>query len=232
MTINLSVFYLNLARRTDRNEHCIKEIDKAGFKNITRIEAIDATTHVFSEKELSYFKNADFLNKDFTIGIMCNFLGHMMMWKKIIDDDLDYAIICQDDVYFVNGVMADIDNILKNMPNDTEIVEIGFHELASGSYFVPYNIHSQSSFMTFMRLYDSSVNGYIGKLRRNVNPCSLCYILTKKGAKELLEHTEKNGVIRATDGHINDFFNNKGNHYGSLKVLATGEPSFGSDIFS
>jgi GR25 family glycosyltransferase involved in LPS biosynthesis len=223
------VFYLNLERRKDRNENCIKEFTKAGFTNVTRIEALDANTYRPSPKEMSYFSKCDFMHLGKTAyRIMCNMLGHMKMWQKVLENNLDYAIICQDDVYFTENVVMHLSDILNNLPEDAGIVNLGLHKFAAHSVFVAYDLKNDSN----PQIFSKKVNEYVGIIKKHtVNPCSLCYIITKKGAKELLEHTEKQGVLRATDGHINDYYYNMNKYYGSLRVLATGDPSFGSDIF-
>ena len=69
-------------------------------------------------------------------------------------------------------------------------------------------------------------------LNKDVNPCSLAYIVTLKGAINLLFFFEKNGFHRATDWNYNDYLNNNNIFYGSSSVLCTGDPTLGSDIFS
>ena len=75
------------------------------------------------------------------------------------------------------------------------------------------------------------VNSYISILNDTVNPCSLGYIVTLNGAKNLINHFNTNGFLRATDWNFNDYLRSKNIFYGSNLVLCTGNPDFSSDIF-
>ena len=68
-------------------------------------------------------------------------------------------------------------------------------------------------------------------LKENINPCSLAYILTLKGAKNMVSFFEKTGFLRATDGNFNDYLQTKKIFYGSTTVLVTGNSDLKSDIF-
>lgn len=153
------------------------------------------------------------------------------MWQYILDNNLEYALICQDDVYFVDDFKLHLENILSNMPPDTDIINIGLHEYYCYAHFVAFDIRSQDSQSVLNRFYKSKINDFVGVLNERVNTCSLAYIMTRKGAQQVIDYTKNHGVLEATDNHINKFFISKGTYYGSLRILATGEPSFGSDIF-
>lgn len=229
---NLVVCYLNLTRRPDRNAHFLRECTKAGLKNVLRFDALDGRTYRPTEHEMTtYFAKSEFLNKPFRNFVICNFLGHMRMWRHIIDNNLEYSLICQDDVYFIDGVAGEIEKILCHMPPRPGIINIGFHEVACYALFKAFDLAGQDAEEVFKRFYQEKVNDYVGVLKPSENPNSLCYILTNEGARGLLEHTERMGVGFNTDHHMNDYFNGEGTQYGSLRILATGDPSFGSDIF-
>ena len=75
------------------------------------------------------------------------------------------------------------------------------------------------------------VNECICKLNTNYNPCSLCYIVTLKGAKNIIEYNEKYGFTRATDWHYSDYLERKNINYISRKILATTNNIFDSDVW-
>jgi hypothetical protein len=60
----------------------------------------------------------------------------------------------------------------------------------------------------------------------------LSYIITCDGAKNIIGHFEKNGFPYATDISLNRYLISKNIFYGSRKILCTGDPSFGTDIFN
>jgi hypothetical protein len=75
------------------------------------------------------------------------------------------------------------------------------------------------------------LNNDVCILNDTVNPCSLGYIVTLQGAKNLIKHFNEIGFRRATDWNYNDYLRSKNLFYGSRLVLCTGNPNFGSDIF-
>jgi hypothetical protein len=75
------------------------------------------------------------------------------------------------------------------------------------------------------------LNNAVCILNDTVNPCSLGYIVTLQGAKNLIKHFNEIGFRRATDWNYNDYLRSKNLFYGSRLVLCTGNPNFGSDIF-
>ena len=223
--VDVPFFYLNLLRRKDRNEFVRNEFTKAGIKNFTRMNALDATEYTVSSYEHLLFKT------ELSLPIRCNLLGHMIMWQRVIDSNLPYAIICQDDVYFIENLGHHLMKVINAIPADAEIVWLGMHEHAVYNDFIAFDLLKQTKDANLHRFFSKQINDEIGLLHETINPCSLCYLITHKGAENLISFTCENGVNRATDWHMNDYLCSKGIHYASLLMLATGEPSFGSDIF-
>jgi GR25 family glycosyltransferase involved in LPS biosynthesis len=96
-------FILNLDNETERLEICGKRIAKAGFSNIERYRAIDGK-HDDIQKEWEKFGNPKFheWDKEFHKN-KCKqacALGHYGIWKKIIDEKMEYAVVFEDDVQF------------------------------------------------------------------------------------------------------------------------------------
>lgn len=68
-------------------------------------------------------------------------------------------------------------------------------------------------------------------VKNTINPCSLGYIVTFNGAKNILDFFNRYGFLRATDWNYNDYLNSKNIFYGSTTVLCSGN-NLGSDIFT
>lgn len=79
--IDIPLIYINLERRTDRNSSVLTELNKIGFKNITRFNAV--------EKENG--------------ALGCSF-SHLKCLEIAIKNDYDYVLICEDDITFLNRV--------------------------------------------------------------------------------------------------------------------------------
>ena len=121
-----------------------------------------------------------------------------------------------------------LNDILDNLPKNSEMVNIGFHKYASGANFVRWDLKGENDHSI---LAQKRLNKQVCILKENINPCSLAYILTLKGAKNMVSFFEKTGFLRATDGNFNDYLQTKNIFYGSTTVLVTGNSDLKSDIF-
>lgn len=225
------IYYINLDRRPERNEHFLNSIKKFNFKKekIVRFKAIDGLTYNFSDEEKQMFINADFINTDAEFKIMGNQLSHYYILKDMISNNYNYILIFQDDVVFIDNFNEEINNLINNIPEDAEIINFGFHKVASLSYFEGIDLNNNNE-----NIVDAKeiINNHICKLPDYVNPCSLSYLVTLKGAKNLIEYFGEVGFLKATDWNYNDYLMKKDINYGSIKALCTGNSSFKSDIFS
>ena len=223
------LYYINLKRRPDRNNHFLNECLKANIPKhkIKRFEALDGLTYNFEDDEIILFKNVDYRGKPFENKIMGNQLSHFYILKEMVEKRYNYIIICQDDVIFRDNFLTYLNRVMNSIPIDAEIVNIGFHEFASYEHFVAWDLTKTNDLEKLGQKY----NDNICKLNNTVNPCSLAYIVTLKGAINLVNHFDNNGFFRATDWNYNDYLIKKNIFYGSRIVLCTGNPNLGSDIF-
>lgn len=228
------IFYINLSRRPDRNEHFIKAYKSVGIPDdlIERVEALDGKTYKPSEEESKMFSKCDYKYKDFYNNIVCNQLGHYYLLKEIIKREYKYTIICQDDVYFRSDFVQQINNLMSNIPEDSEIINIGLHSYANGKHFKAWDLNNMAT-KDYKLIGEKKINENICLLKKETSRivCSLAYIVTLQGAKNLVEYFNLNGFLRATDGNYNDYCIEKKIFYGSIPVLCTGNPNLGSDIF-
>lgn len=227
------VFYINLKRRSDRNEHFVRSCladAQIPIDKIERFEALDGKTYIPIEKETQMFSKCDYLDKSYYNNILCNQLGHYYILKEIIKNKYRYAIVCQDDVYFRKDFQSYITGLIDNLPDDAEIVNIGLHSYCVYQNFVPWDLSSLPN-DDCMKISETKINNYICKLKKNINPCSLAYIVTLQGAINLVEYFDNNGFLRATDWNFNDYLCSKNINYCSLPVLCSGNPNLSSDIF-
>jgi GR25 family glycosyltransferase involved in LPS biosynthesis len=226
------IFLINLERCVDRRLHFIKQcqIHKIPFEKIQKIEAVDGITHPFTKNEILMFSRSNFLLNPEPIvrRIMGNQLSHYYTLKHIVEKQYQYSIICQDDVMFKPEFASYIDNIIKNLPENAEIINLGLHQHAEGKEFVSWDFNNtnDSDFIC-----SKIINPYVGVWKEDMNPCSLCYIVTLKGAKNILEFFDIFGFKKTTDFNFIDYLVNKKIFYGSNEVLATTNVKFPSEIF-
>ena len=226
------VFFINLERCGERREHFIKQcqIHTIPFDKIQKFEAVDGITHKFTPGELQMFKRANYLHNPDPIvrRIIGNQLSHYYTLKHIINEGYQYCIICQDDVMFKHGFSEYIDKIIENLPKDSEMINLGLHQHAEGKEFISWDFNSKTDTET---ICSKIINPYVGEWKEDMNPCSLCYIITLSGAKNLVDHFNSVGFRKTTDFNFIDYLVNKKIFYGSTEVLATTNVQFPSEIF-
>jgi hypothetical protein len=222
------IYFINLDRRPDRNEHFLKQCsdNNIPFNKTKRFKALDGNTYEFSKEEKYLFRNVDYRTQNYAKKIMSNQLSHYYILQEMIKNNYQYIIIFQDDIIFKKDFVKELNNIMKNIPNDAEIINIAFHKYASFNQFVPWNFNEENT------MIHKHINDGICILQNTVNPCSLGYIVTLKGANNLINHFNTTGFLRATDWNFNDYLNSKNIFYGSKVVLGTGNCDFSSDIFN
>jgi GR25 family glycosyltransferase involved in LPS biosynthesis len=224
------IYFINLDRRPDRYEHFLKQChdNNIQFNKIERFKALDGNSYEFNNKEKSMFKEVDYRTQDFSKRIMGNQLSHYYILKEMVDKNYDYIIVFQDDIQLRNDFKKELEKVMDNIPVNAELVNIAFHKFASYNQFIPWNLNQREEEKEMAKV---NVNDGICILNDTINPCSLGYVVTLKGAKNLVNHFNTTGFLRATDWNYNDYLRKKNIFYGSRLVLCTGNPSLGSDIF-
>jgi GR25 family glycosyltransferase involved in LPS biosynthesis len=218
------VIFINLKRRDDRYKSCIRQFEEQKFpmERVYRFLGKDARTYDVDAEDWRLFDRADFIH-DARIRkpIVCNFLCHLDIWNLMIEWKLPYLIVMQDDIVLRNQFMYHVDNVLRYLPDDAELVTLGLPEQVAVERV---NEASRREWFT------DEVTPAVSRLQPSINPCSLCYLLTLEGARNLVAHAAR-GVTRAGDGWMNDYCKSKNIFYASSIVLATHNRSLGSDIF-
>ena len=227
-------YFINLNRREDRNHHflnqCVKE--NLPMNKVCRIEAIDGVIHNFHINELNMFSNADFLIHPDNIvkKIIGNQLSHYYLLKEIIRENQQLTIIFQDDAMLIPNFMKYTENVITNLPRNAEIINIGLHKVAEYSFSQAWDFNIEGNDND--KISSQVINEYICKMKPDLNPCSLAYIVTLEGAKNIVNHFDTNGFRNATDYNFNHYLLNKDIFYSSSTILVTGNPTLGSDIFT
>ena len=251
MTKLQKVYYINLDRKPDRRKN-IEETFK-GDSRLTRIVAVDGV----SQRDIVVDKRAFFVNRDLQIAIdheldanpdkvepgyqcynthihfavMGNAISHVRTWEAIaadLENDDDVALVLQDDAMVWDQFFADADMIISKFPTDAKVVWLSRHEWAIGGHFVKVDFTQDPDVDA---LFEKKCNDTIGNLKPTCNPCSLAYLVTKKGAQWLLEKTPS--VTGAMDNHMNYILYTSGIHYATYTPYVTSDTkNFRSDIFT
>lgn len=222
------IYYINLDRRPDRQQHFLQQCrqENIDMKLIQRFQAIDGKTLKLKKEEEKLFENCDYKNEPYKKNIMGNQLSHYYILQDMIINNYQYILILQDDVVFKKDFNKYLDQVLNSIPDDAEIVNIGLHKHSVYADFKPLNLESHENKIYCIK----DVNSSICIIQNIVNPCSLAYIVTRKGAINLCRYFQIVGFLKATDWNYNEYLQQRGINYASKIVLCTGA-LMGSDIF-
>lgn len=222
-------YYINLDRAVERKEHFLNECDREGLPSdkIFRYTAIDGKTLNIAEYR-TMFSNCDYAHQSWSINVMGNQLSHYNILLDIIQHERAFSVVFQDDVIFRPGFAEHFERVMNNITEDSEIINIGFHHYACLAHFEPWDFNCPEK---DAGMCERIVNDAVHVLRHDINPCSLAYIVTLEGAKNMVEYFNRVGFLRATDHNFNDYLKNKNIFYASRVVLCTGNHNFKSDVF-
>ena len=123
---DLPIFIINLARRVDRKQKLINNLNLMKIKNYTFIEAVDGST-------LQNNTSSEYYNKEKAIEIKREMvpneiacaLSHLKIFRKMVDENIPYAIVMEDDCI----PNINLHNFIKHFDStkvNTELVLLGY----------------------------------------------------------------------------------------------------------
>lgn len=127
--LNARCFVINMDRCPDRLETSINRIRDAGFKNIERFAAVDASQPGAKEDGWARHGNPPMYKEDdefFTyMGKQGCMLSHLDLYKKIIDERIPIAVIFEDDVEFHKDWHRLVPSYWTSTPRDWDMIYLG-----------------------------------------------------------------------------------------------------------
>ena len=99
MSVRRKIFVINLKDSADRFSYVKSQFDKLGLE-IERIEGVDANslTQEDINKVYSPEKNRKTYVRPLHKGQIACYMAHIKAWKAIIEQNLDYAFVLEDDI--------------------------------------------------------------------------------------------------------------------------------------
>lgn len=120
-------FVLNLDRSPDRWEQASTNIKRAGFQNVVRVRGFDKDTDDLEEQWRKH-GNPQKRDKDNFItnkGKQACALGHYHIWKRMMDENITYAVVFEDDVFFHKDWKVLAPEYWGHSPRDFDILYMG-----------------------------------------------------------------------------------------------------------
>lgn len=218
--MNILDFYKvmpNIVYKQSLINYNIITVNDERIKNVNEIDAVLSSYNKLNIKGV-YAKDEsewdNFINeyKDFKItwpnfkkGELGNFASHYKIWKRLSDSGMNSILVFEDDAVIDKNFVNKYNMILNSLPEDYDICSI----------YVNHNQHER---------YNNAhkVNYYVSTAYQDWS--TLCYVISKKGAKAICDYVESNGMDMPTDWFI---FRNAAQ--GKFKVY-TVPPYFSSPV--
>ena len=214
MSLLPKIFFLNLPQHENRLLNITSQFNVLGV-HAHRIEAIHGASLSQSQVD-EIFDNSLALKKRGLVlsrGEIGCALSHRNVWEKIIDQDLAYAVILEDDV-LIHKDFLDISNIVSEAPRDWDIIFLG--------YYIPNKV-SDICKVKLKTSYKTSYD-YFFPLERVCGTWG--YVVSNNAAKQLLADSAP--LFKPIDHYTGDF--------SKLKIftinchLTTPDPNIDSSI--
>ena len=184
------ILVVNLKRREDRKDNIIQFFNKINFEKYQFYEAIDGKNINLSYEIRYLFEGNDFGNRKCVIGCA---LSHYNIWIDLINDkDLDYYIIFEDDITLTDNFKEDLEKCkeyVNNLNFSLDFLLLGYHYHQEDTLNNSSSLSSTST--STISFQDLDRINYLGGFHG--------YIITKNGAKKMLDFIEKNGIKHGID---------------------------------
>jgi len=158
-------FVINLKRRADRLERFQKSVN---LQDIITVYGFDGKN---PGSESDFEKNVfNILPNNLMVGEKGCFISHLRIYQKIVQENIPYAIIFEDDAIFCEDFENKLERIIQNIPNNTDILYFGgrFHadfKMEGGTYLpISENIVAHTNIRWEQRNqgnHDRTTIGYI-----------------------------------------------------------------------
>lgn len=162
------IFIINLEKDKDRLLSSVKELNKYKLFNFEFINAINGN-NLNDDEYKSYTTSIGYyITSPSMVG--CG-MSHIKTWKKIVENNIQYSLILEDDFNFKNNFVNDFNELMRNTPKNFDLL------------FLNSNLFTNK----YLRLYD--INDYVYKPIFIFE--AVGYVITLEGAKKILNYVNK-----------------------------------------
>jgi GR25 family glycosyltransferase involved in LPS biosynthesis len=112
------VYLINLERRKDRLEKSTKLLNENNIV-FERFDAVDGKTLI----------NNTYMNA----GQYGNYISHLRVLNKCLENDVDVVAIFEDDVEFCENFEKEFNRLYEHIPNDWDMIYLGFNTVSSST---------------------------------------------------------------------------------------------------
>ncbi|MBT0586744.1 glycosyltransferase family 25 protein [Alteromonas oceanisediminis] len=116
---------INLKRSSDRLAQLQQQFDRQNMA-FTRIDAVDGKSLSQADIAAVYDGQGGHYHKPLNAGEIGCYLSHRRAWQSIVDNQLDFAIVLEDDIT-LTGDLRQYLTVLESMPNDWDYIKLAGH---------------------------------------------------------------------------------------------------------
>jgi len=180
---NYSIQIVNLKKREDRKNDMIKKLKSQNITNYSFFKAVYGKELEPTEYIKNLFRNNDF---DYRKGVIGCAMSHIKLYEQLLNDNQnDLYVILEDDIEFTDNFMEKLEycvNTCAKLSHDYTF--IGGNTIKDKNSNINSLIISE---ITLSYFHPNKSNGTFG------------YIISKNGAKKILDYSNKYGIQWAID---------------------------------
>lgn len=180
--MSLNSYVISLKNQSERRKHIQRIFDEINLK-FEFYDAIDQT-HINKVLEKYSIKlTASHLSK----GEVACYISHFCLWKLVVDNELDYVAVFEDDIYLAKDASVLLKE-LNWLPREFDVIKL---ETMLEQVFI-------------FKTTELGNNRYLTKMQSS-HMGGAGYIVSKKGALKLINKTLSDGIIAPVDHLIFDW---------------------------
>jgi GR25 family glycosyltransferase involved in LPS biosynthesis len=181
--LKYKILIINLKKRDDRKKNMIKLFNKYEIKNYIFYEAFDGKKIELNLEIKNLFEGNDVFNRKCVIGCA---LSHYNIWLNLImDEENDYYLIFEDDIRLSQNFKKYLEKSKEYINNnDIDFLFLGYTSFSND------NIDRTNEELDYI-IEDLDRNKYLGGF--------FSYIITKNGAKKMIDYINRNGIKHGID---------------------------------
>ena len=178
---NLKVYVINLKKDIIKKKH-MQQLCYEYNLNAEFIKAVYGKELSKDEVYKMYdsAKSQKLLKRELTLAEIGCELSHLSIYKKMIAENIETALVLEDDIDFNEKLISILSHIDK-FPQEWEVVLVGHHSKYSRKISTTGSVWNCMKLMDDFKLEYPVEKGY----------GTYGYIINKKGAQKLLNHLEK-----------------------------------------
>ena len=195
------IFVLHLPRLSERLTGLQKNLEGLHYEMFEGVDKNQVTTEELTLKGLydrELYRRLYPGTADMHTGMLCCALGHVNIYKKIIEKGYNKTLILEDDITVSTEALKQFTSIVNELPADWELLYLGYEKnehygLKEKFKKLLYYLFPPYSNFTIHRKYISRYYPVILSphiARAGFHDCTHAYAVTLNGARKLLSHQQ------------------------------------------